>query len=76
MILGMIGFFVLIFSTMKDTGVSVVGIIAGIVLILLGLLSIDVHVDNVKIRSVTGTAISFLKAKTGTGSVKRSIPCM
>ena len=41
MIFGIIGFFILIFSTMKDTGVSVGGIIAGVVLILLGISTIS-----------------------------------
>ena len=51
MFLALLGFLFLIFSVTNDNGVSVLGIVISVVMILLGLLSIDVQAENVKIRS-------------------------
>lgn len=51
MILSMLGFLFLIFSVTNDNGVSIVGIVISVVMILTGLMAIDVHAENVKIRS-------------------------
>ena len=51
MIISLIGFIVIVFSVVRDEGVSVIGLIAGILILLFGLLVISSSIEHNKARN-------------------------